>query len=34
MGEAVGGDFGRTAEFDVGSGRLAISTYLRGSEIL
>jgi chemotaxis protein CheD len=33
-GEAVGGDFGRTAELDVSTGRLVISSYLRGAETL
>lgn len=33
-GEAVGGDFGRTAELDVATGRLTISAYLRPTELL
>lgn len=34
VGEAVGGDFGRTAELDVETGRLTITSYLRGTEWL
>jgi chemotaxis receptor (MCP) glutamine deamidase CheD len=32
--EAVGGDFGRTAELDVATGLLTITSYLRGAERL
>jgi chemotaxis protein CheD len=34
VGEAVGGDFGRTAELDVETGRLAITSYMKGSVLL
>ena len=34
VAEAVGGDFGRSVEFDVTSGRVQISTYRQGSEEL
>lgn len=34
VGEAVGGDFGRTAEFDLESGVVTISSYLRGTQQL
>lgn len=34
VGEAVGGDFGRTAEFDLTSGAVTISSYLRGNSTL
>jgi chemotaxis protein CheD len=34
VGEAVGGDFGRTAEFDVETGRIRIASYLRGEQLL
>ncbi len=34
VGEAVGGDFGRTAEFDLDSGVVTISSYLRGIQRL
>ena len=34
VGEAVGGDFGRTAELDVETGRLTISSYLKGTIVL
>jgi chemotaxis protein CheD len=34
VGEAVGADFGRTAELDVETGRLAITSYLRGTVTL
>jgi chemotaxis protein CheD len=33
-GEAVGGDFGRTAEFDVDSGRITVAAYLRERVVL
>lgn len=33
-GEAVGGDFGRTASFDVTTGAVTISSYLRGALVL
>lgn len=34
VGEAVGADFGRTAEFDLDTGRISVSTYARGGLIL
>jgi len=34
IAEAVGGDFGRTAELDVETGRLSITSYLRGTQYL
>ncbi|MEZ4585638.1 MAG: chemotaxis protein CheD [Gemmatimonadales bacterium] len=34
VAEAVGGDFGRTAELDVDTGRLSITSYLRGTQYL
>ncbi len=34
VGEAVGGDFGRTAEFDVETGRIRVASYLRGEQLL
>jgi chemotaxis protein CheD len=33
-GEAVGGDFGRTVEFDLASGRVDVVSYLRGTQVL
>ncbi len=34
IGEAVGGDFGRTASFDLETGRITITSYSRGSQVL
>ena len=34
IGEAVGGDFGRTAEFNLETGRIVVTSYLRESQIL
>ena len=34
IGEAVGGDFGRTAAFDLETGRIMITSYNRGSQLL
>ncbi len=34
IGEAVGGDFGRTAEFDLATGRIVVTSYQRGSQVL
>ncbi len=34
IGEAVGGDFGRTAEFDLDTGRIVVTSYQRGSQVL
>lgn len=34
VGEAVGGDFGRTAEFDLDTGRIVVTSYQRGSQVL
>lgn len=34
VAEAVGGDYGRTAELDVETGRLSITSYLRGTRYL
>ncbi len=34
IGEAVGGDFGRTAEFDLETGRIVVTSYQRGSQVL
>jgi len=34
VAEAVGGDFGRTAEFNVGTGAVIITSYLRGTQTL
>lgn len=34
IGEAVGGDFGRTAAFDLETGRITITSYNRGSQLL
>ncbi len=34
VGEAVGGDCGRTAEFDLDTGRIIVTSYLRESQIL
>jgi len=34
VAEAVGGDFGRTIEFSLDSGRITISSYLRGTQTL
>jgi chemotaxis protein CheD len=33
-GEAVGGDYGRTVDFDLESGRVTVSSYLRGTQVL
>ncbi|MBL8988495.1 MAG: chemotaxis protein CheD [Gemmatimonadetes bacterium] len=34
IGEAVGGDFGRTAAFDLETGRITITSYNRGGQLL
>ncbi len=34
VGEAVGGDFGRTADFDLASGRITITSYNRSGQVL
>jgi len=34
VGEAVGGDFGRTAEFNLETGRIVVTGYLREGQIL
>jgi chemotaxis protein CheD len=34
LGEAVGGDYGRTVEFDLGTGDLTVSAYLREAVVL
>lgn len=34
VAEAVGGDFGRTAEFDLETGTITVSSYLRGVVLL
>ena len=34
VAEAVGGDFGRTAEFDLTTGRITVTSYNRGGVIL
>ena len=34
IGEAVGGDFGRTAAFDLDTGRITITSYNRGGQLL
>ena len=34
VGEAVGGDYGRTVDFDLGTGSVTVSSYLRGVETL
>jgi chemotaxis protein CheD len=34
VAEAVGGDFGRTAEFDLGTGKITISSYSHGGQVL
>jgi len=34
VGEAVGGDFGRTVEFDLTTGKITIGSYNRGGQVL
>jgi chemotaxis protein CheD len=34
VGEAVGGDFGRTVEFDLGTGKVEVVSYQRGTQVL
>ena len=34
VGEAVGGDFGRTAEFDLTTGIVSVLSYLRGTQTI